>query len=255
MKLGRNDLCWCARGLKYKFCHLVSDRERLVEINPELHPAGTPSTLDYRDDISNVMSRLQGPLAAVCKDAGSYFFSSCFTVGHMEEALKRLECGQLHHAYFIDTYKECSNREIVEAWIRDACENYDSFRGRDPVLLDAIDAHFSGKYTLSIPTLFAQLEGVLREIGGLRDSATIRPTIPRGIWSNRLLFSLGDSVDEFNSFVSRLFEGQKTGFNRNPILHGINSSYASEENSLTLILCLLEIRVFLWFERNTRAYV
>lgn len=26
LKLGRNDLCWCKSGKKYKTCHLVSDQ-------------------------------------------------------------------------------------------------------------------------------------------------------------------------------------------------------------------------------------
>jgi len=173
----------------------------------------------------------------------------------MEEALKRLEAGQLDHSYFLDAYRANARPEVVEGLIRDACENYAAYRGRDAVLLDIVDAHFNGKYTLSIPALFAQVEGVLREIGGLTYRKTFRPAIPRNIWSNRLLFTVGDSADEFNAFMTRLFEGQKTGFNRNPILHGTNSTYATEENSLTLILCLLEIRTFLWFERNTQVHV
>lgn len=28
MKLGRNDLCWCGSGLKYKYCHLGRDRQK-----------------------------------------------------------------------------------------------------------------------------------------------------------------------------------------------------------------------------------
>jgi hypothetical protein len=30
--LGRNDLCWCGSGRKYKDCHLESDRVRLSRL-------------------------------------------------------------------------------------------------------------------------------------------------------------------------------------------------------------------------------
>ncbi len=29
-ELGRNDLCWCGSGKKYKNCHMKSDRERVT---------------------------------------------------------------------------------------------------------------------------------------------------------------------------------------------------------------------------------
>jgi hypothetical protein len=49
------------------------------------------------------------------------------------------------------------------------------FAGRDEILLDAVDAHFNGKYTMSVPVLFAQLEGILRNIGALQYNYTFRP--------------------------------------------------------------------------------
>jgi hypothetical protein len=71
-----------------------------------------------------------------------------------------------------------------------------------------------------------------------------------------LLFSVGDSVKYFNAFISRLYEGQKNDrFNRNPVLHGTNLTYDTEEYSLILILSILEIRTFLWFEKNTQVIV
>jgi hypothetical protein len=32
-ELGRNDLCWCGSGKKYKRCHLKSDELKRVEAN------------------------------------------------------------------------------------------------------------------------------------------------------------------------------------------------------------------------------
>jgi SEC-C motif len=33
VELGRNDLCWCGSGKKYKRCHLKSDELKRVEAN------------------------------------------------------------------------------------------------------------------------------------------------------------------------------------------------------------------------------
>lgn len=143
--------------------------------------------------------------------------------------------------------------EHVVAWIEDACANFPSFSPRRQILLDAVSAHYEGKYTLSVPIFFAQLEGILRVIGALTALDDFRPTIKRD-WDNHLLFGMTESAGMFNGFLARLYEGQKedTAFNRNPILHGANVTYHTEENSLILILTILQIRTFLWFEKHTQ---
>lgn len=57
----------------------------------------------------------------------------------------------------------------------------------------------------------------------------------------------------FNAFLEGLFKGSQPqdSFNRNPILHGANVNYASEQGSLTLLLVVLEIGDILWYEKNT----
>jgi uncharacterized protein YecA (UPF0149 family) len=61
-KLGRNDLCRCGSGRKYKYCHFDADRDRLVNVNPALHPAGTPAQMNFKDELSNVAAAFAGPL-------------------------------------------------------------------------------------------------------------------------------------------------------------------------------------------------
>lgn len=202
------------------------------------------------------MTGFTGPLMRFCKDQDFYLFKSALTIGDLQVASERLGAGTLTKMDLIAACKDNTRRDTVEALIKDACAEYESFAGREHILLDAVDAHFTGKYTLSVPTLFAQLEGVLRSVGSLQRGAKFKPTIKRDIWNNRLLFGVGDSAQEFNAFISRLYEGQsEDAFNRNPVLHGIDVSYDTEEYSLVLLLCLLEIRTFLWFERNTAPIV
>jgi hypothetical protein len=254
-KLGRNDPCWCNSGRKYKLCHWGHERNRVVTLNPELHPSGAPATFDFRDDIANIFSGFDSQLSEFCKSAGSYFFHSAVRMGDVEVAVGLLQEGKLAPSFFIDAYRRFATRKVVEGLLQDACENLEPFTGRREILMDAVAVHFEKRYSVTVPVLFAQMEGILRKIGGLEHWETMRPTIPRDIWGNRLLFSLGDNASDFNAFISGLYKGQETGFNRNAVLHGFNLDYQTEENSLILLLCLLEIRTFLWFERNTKAVV
>ena len=255
-KLGRNDPCRCGSGRKYKYCHLDADRDRLVNVNPALHPVGTPNQVNFKDDLSNIMTGFTGPLKRYCRDNDFYLFGSTITVGDLEIAYKSLQQGTLSKQQLLDACKKIARREPITELIEDACNTFGSFSGRLKILSDAVDAHFDGEYTLSVPTLFAQLEGILRKIGELNHKDTFRPTIKRDICNNRLLFGVGDSAQDFNAFISKLYEGQKNDdFNRNPVLHGTNLTYDTEEYSLILILSILEIRTFLWFEKNTNPVV
>ncbi|MDR7039114.1 hypothetical protein J2X36_003887 [Methylobacterium sp. BE186] len=255
-KPGRNDPCWCNSGKKYKYCHFDADRDRLVTVNLDLHPPGTPAQINYKDDILNLTTRLSAPIKRFCADNDFYFFGSTFTLGDLENANKKLDDGSLTREHLIDTCKERLTRDDAAKYMDDACSKFDSFSGRDKILKDAVEAHFAGKYTLSAPALFAQLEGILRKVGALEYKDTFKPTIKRDIWDNRLLFSLKDSAQLFNGYISRLYEGQKDEpFNRNTVLHGERTDYDTEDNSLILILCILEVRTFLWFEENTKPLV
>jgi len=255
-KLGRNDPCRCGSGRKYKYCHLDVDRDRLVNINPSLHPVGTPVQLNFKDDLASVPAAFAGPLMRFCSDNDFYLFGSIITVRDLEAAHNSLEQGTLSKQQLLDACKRTARLEPITETVKDACKSFDSFTGREKILLDAVGAHFDGKYTLSVPVLFAQLEGILRSIGALQYKDTFKPTIKKDIWDNRLLFGVGDSVKYFNAFISKLYEGQKNEtFNRNPVLHGTNLTYDTEEYSLLLILSILEIRTFLWFEKNTQAVV
>ncbi|WP_245304957.1 YecA family protein [Rhizobium multihospitium] len=256
VKPGRNAPCWCNSGRKYKYCHYNSDRDRIVTINPAVHPPGTPAQLNYKDDFANIMAPFDGPLHRFCRDNDFYLFGSTLTVGDMETAYNKLVAGTLTKQELLDALIKRSHRHVLEGYVKDACAKFSSFADREKFLLDAVEAHFTGKYTLSVPVLFAQLEGILRQIGALTSKDNIKPTIKRNIWGNRLLFAMEDAVEAFNSFISKLYEGQKDdGFNRNPVLHGMNLNYDNEEYSLILLLAICEVRTFLWFEENTEPVV
>jgi len=37
-KLGRNDLCWCGSGKKYKKCHYATDQDHFARVRTERRP-------------------------------------------------------------------------------------------------------------------------------------------------------------------------------------------------------------------------
>ena len=153
----------------------------------------------------------------------------------------------------IEAYRERTTRSAAIGLVEDACANFESFTPRRQILTDAISAHFDDTYTLSVPVLFAQIEGILRDIGALAPGDDLKPTIKRD-WDSRTLFGLTDSAA---MFLHKLYEGQRGSgdLNRNPVLHGTDTGYATLENSLILVLTLLEMRTYLWFERNTSPLV
>jgi len=200
------------------------------------------------------MANAELPLKNFCKDNDFYWFSICITVGKMLEFVDMLRDGCLTINHLMATYKSKLTKESVLAYLEDAEKLHSALANRIPTIRDAVTAHFEGKYSLSVPALFPIIEGFHREYGGLKPNETFAPTLPKDIWDARYLPGFTDSAKYFNAYLTKLFEGSQPddSFNRNPILHGVNTGYASEDWSLTLVLIILEIRNFLWFERNTQ---
>lgn len=253
-KVGRNDPCPCGLGNKYKYCCMAKSlKPRKVVSAVKCGDCGSRLEGDIGGDFLNVLASAELPLKNFCKDNDFYFFSTIVTMGAAQNWRELLQQGKLTKQAIIDFYKSKLTQDISLTWIDDAAELHPAFSSRKRFLVDAVKTHFDGKYTLSVPVLFAHIEGLVRDIGGLDLRAKFKPTVPTDIWNNRFLFGVGDSVEYFNAFVSRLFEGGKedVAFNRNPVLHGMNVSYDSEEWSILLVLVVLELRLFIWFEKNT----
>jgi|GEM_PF-2115158 len=256
-KTGRNELCPCGSGLKYKYCCINKElRPRQIPINAKCDCCGNDLTIDFTKDILNIHSSAQLPLKNFCKDNDLYFFGLAVTVGQALELHEKLKLGQLTKKDILDTFKSNFKGEHILNLLNAIYDEMELFKKRKEILSDGFEAHFSSKYTLSIPTLFPQLEGLLRETGGLKNSESIRPTIPVDIWEERLLFSLKDDAQNYNGFIHKLFEGSKDAdtFNRNPILHGFKLDYYSEEHSMLVMLSILEIRLFNWWLKRAPKF-
>ena len=217
---------------------------------------GLAETVDLTNDMMNFASGMDRALHHFCKENDLYLFCSTITVGQVLRFSEDLKGAKLTRAKLLEAYTERTKQQAVLSLVDDACASFPSFGPRRKILRDAIEAHYRAAFTLSVPVLFAQIEGILRDIGGLQPKANLKPTIKRD-WDSRTLFGMTDSAAMFNAFLQKLYEGQRRGgdFNRNPILHGSDVAYDTHENSLILILTLLEIRTFLWFEKNTTPLV
>ncbi|WP_223847361.1 hypothetical protein [Hymenobacter montanus] len=210
--------------------------------------------VDASKDWLNILATSELPLKLFCKDNGLYLFGLGLTVGQQEALTQQLKQGKLTREDVLATYREHFRQEPIMSLLARACEEQPIFEKRRAVLTDAFEAHFSGKYTLSIPVLFTQLEGLLRDVGKLKNSDNVKGTIRNDIWNDRLLRPIEDDATFFNAFVHKLFEGSKgsgQGLNRNPILHGFEVDYTSADNSMLLMHSILEIRLFLWWEGRT----
>lgn len=254
-KLGRNDPCNCGSGAKYKFCCIAKEsRPHLVTLDQKCGECGSHLEIDVGKDWTSFLANAELPLKNFCKDNDFYWFSTAITVGQMSEFSQMLRQGRFTVKHLMNTYKAKLTKENVLGLLGDAEELHPALASRVRIVRDAVEAHFEGKYSLSVPALFPQIEGFHREYGGLTLSQNFVPTLPKDIWDARFLPGFTDSAEFFNAYLTKLFKGSQPddSFNRNPILHGANPSYASEDWSLTLILIVLEIRLFLWFEKNTR---
>lgn len=102
---------------------------------------------------------------------------------------------------------------------------------RKRIIRDAVEAHQQELYTLSVPVLLIQLEGVIAESAGRtgeRISSYIKPLT---------------STDNVYQEVARMFIATNVSNSfRNPILHGHDITYPSLENS-TRALILLHLEV------------
>jgi len=149
-------------------------------------------------------------------------------------------------------------RRAVARW-----ESNPYFLPRMQIIKDALEAHISGKYTLTIPALLPHIEGIASEIVeqyGLRPlepitegGAKTYPSTAFGhVPASAFTFSEDVAVDGLLRYLEGtlyLYMGQgfkklpeflerKSRINRHAILHGFQTNYASSMNSLRVFLAL-----------------
>tara|TARA_Y100000588_G_C14266464_1_gene930144 strand:- start:138 stop:947 length:810 start_codon:yes stop_codon:yes gene_type:complete len=249
IKVGRNDPCSCGSGQKYKYCCIgFSKKDRKANATFPLMDAKTTKNFKKSSDKESAEHER---LRHFCKDHGFYYFRNRNEEDYLN-IQRKLSDRSLVKEDFISSYRKHTTKELVSFLLNIAHKQSNAFAQRKLILSSAVDAHFSGQHELSIPAFFVVIEGVLRDIGGLNLKDKFKPTMKSNGLEEQILYTVVDSLKYFNAFVSNLFKGsQEAGeFNRNTILHGANNSSFNEENSLILLLTILEIQDYIFYQNS-----
>jgi hypothetical protein len=159
------------------------------------------------------------------------------------------------NSYFLHFFKQEENISKLIEFLQ--TDQY--FAPRIHILQDALYAHLNSKYTLSIPVLYSQIDGIVVDVavaGGIKRIEIKDKTNPK---KPKIVFQTSDGsrvrnydfanvIDEYNEikgfFFDKLAKYLKDDlyFERNDILHGRKIDYNTETNSMRLILILLELK-------------
>jgi hypothetical protein len=138
----------------------------------------------------------------------------------------------------------------------DSWKHYEWIKPRISVLAPAIEAHVRGQYELSIPVLMAQIDSILIE--NLKDTQWVTQKREEE-WITTACENDGTAVGRLAAsvFVKAYYQEfdirQSTvpDLSRNAILHGIDLGYATDVNSLKMIL-LLDCTIYISNEERRR---
>jgi hypothetical protein len=137
----------------------------------------------------------------------------------------------------IDDFMAAAFREAAPDILEELCR---FFPLRARILRDAFEAHATGKYTLSVPAMLAQADGILFD---LTKQIYFMPSGDR----TRLRSAIGGAKTDFEREVlktlllpGKLRENDRSEntLSRHLVMHGQNLSYANEISSLKCISLL-----------------
>jgi hypothetical protein len=158
-------------------------------------------------------------------------------------------------AYICGMFRDNDNAALVakvDFWLK-----IPYLERRRQILLDCVEAHREGKYTLAIPTLLPLVDGLVRDfrrtyprrprdrkygIGAeLRKFGQYYKRRERALWGS----SFARAINEFYQRFEFGSETPHSPINRHAVLHGESPEYATEANSLKVFLLLDTIAQFI----------
>lgn len=189
--------------------------------------------LEYRHDrLKSMLTDLGWPLpghlgAAWLDDVADLYHAGRLTDEDVTDA-------------FLSKYREHGLKDIRRDWEKDRL-----IASRLPILLDALTAHEEARYTLSVPVLLAQLEGLVAAAKRHKGRFTRRTLV-------EYLEPIKDKGSRFQKIAARLavetlwsdfYHGESIPkLSRHAILHGADVHYGTAGNSLRAILYFDNIR-------------
>jgi len=199
--------------------------------------------LDYENETSQAFKQSKWPLSpSIPKEHRAKVVilhrqgKSCFT-------------GNVIRGYFLKKDHK-HTKSMVSSW-----EAHPLFSSRMDIIKDALEAHCSGKYTLSVPAFLPMIEGILTEYlfekkmpvkyGKAEAVATTAVgdlnEYPLSSWSiaQTLLYILHNSFYIWTNFDEEIKKPMRhRGVSRHTIAHGISANYNTYSQSLKLLLLL-----------------
>jgi len=168
----------------------------------------------------------------------------------LEEILKLHEDGkdEMIHQMLIEKYNNEVDK-ILEDWKKNPY-----LEKRIHILEDVIWSHKKEKYTLSVPAILPQIEGIIIEASGEEgyvEQRKIPELAEKLLLGNGLNYRHYFLLSSICSLIQVNFEWGRTStqFGRGPVLHGFFTEYNKKEYSLKLILLLDYIQKFLSFKK------
>lgn len=135
------------------------------------------------------------------------------------------------------------DEEYLEGFMNEV-KTSDVFEPRTFIIQDAMDAHKEGKYSLSVPVLLAQIEGILwayAEKKGVKfgDKIVTKDGKKKKLESAKLLLRETKVKDQLYKYITQEFLDKiYVKKFRHGILHGRIIEYNTEKNSMKLLLFL-----------------
>lgn len=145
-------------------------------------------------------------------------------------------------------FKMLNKRSNIEK-IKNNLKKSDIFKSRLDIIEDALDAHLDGKYTLSIPILLSQIDGIMiKELGDILKGKYKGKKCPEcGRYfspipnAKNIALELLNELDWENSSYYLKFIKNDYNKNRIPIVHGLKTDYPDPHYSTKLILVLYKL--------------
>lgn len=144
--------------------------------------------------------------------------------------------------------------QLIHIWLNDP-----SFKNRQELIFDALEAHMNQKYSLSIPPLLLQFEGITLEKFGYKkrnENNPVNKFLDYFTKNKSFEYFQKSTIDNFLQLLDPIYsyiEFKKISYQkwlennnltenqtlqRHAIAHGLSWNYASEENSIRAFLLL-----------------
>lgn len=145
--------------------------------------------------------------------------------------------------------------ELVDTW-----NGSPILKSRMHILRPCLQVYLNADYTVVIPALLAQIEGIVASgfrFTGRMNGKVFVEHLESLLHEAMILKSKNHSIQEFvtNVLMAQFIHGDsiKSKLSRNAILHGADLSYGTQTNSLKLILLIENLRKLFRFEAIENA--